>query len=145
MLDATRVAKKLWVGAAPPPGDYKELGFDVIVFVADDVQPPSSGYPGVIIRRFPFNDVGNPSREDMETALVAADAVASDLARGRRVLVTCRMGRNRSGFVAALALHFLTGQPGRVTYAVVSTKRRDMLGVHAIANPTFREYLMSLE
>jgi protein-tyrosine phosphatase len=131
------------VGSAPPPGEYPD--YQVIVLVSDEYQPPSTAFPGVRVRRFPFNDVPNPSPQDFDIAWQAAEAVARDLALGRRVLVTCRMGRNRSGLVAALALHILTGASGAEVLDIVSSRRRDALGVKAISNPAFQQYLLNLD
>lgn len=140
-LDAHRVAKNLWVGAAPPPGDYSR-DLDVIVLVADDYQPPAERFPRVVVRHHPFDDTMTPGKDDMRAAARAAAAIATDLRAGKRVLVTCRMGRNRSGFVAALALRAL-GVPAKAALETVRSKRKDALGVHAIENKKFQKLLLS--
>ena len=111
MLDATEVFRGIWVGSAPAPGYYAGR-FDVVVLVSLEYQPPAYGFPGVIVRRFPFDDSARPSKQDLAQAWRAATAVAHDVSQGRRVLVTCNMGRNRSALVAALAIHMLTGMSG---------------------------------
>jgi protein-tyrosine phosphatase len=98
----------------------------------------------VRVRHFPFDDSVRPSDEDLMTAWTAAEAVARDLRRGRRVLVTCAMGRNRSAFVAALALHLVTGEPGADMLALVRARRVDRTGVSALSNSAFRAYLRGL-
>lgn len=143
MPAASRILDGLWVGAAPPPGGYSDR-FDVIVFTADEYQPPASMFPGIRVRHFPFDDSGRPTDRDLETAWAAAEAVARDLRRGQRVLVTCRMGRNRSALVAALALYLITEAPGADILALVRDRRTDAVGVQALANRTFQAYLRAL-
>jgi protein-tyrosine phosphatase len=142
-MDASQIIGGLWVGGAPPPGNYADR-FDVLVFTAEEYQPDDRHFPGARVRRFPFDDSVRPSDEDLMTAWTAAEAVARDLRRGRRVLVTCAMGRNRSAFVAALALHIVTGEPGADMAALVRAHRVDRTGVSALANSTFRAYLRGL-
>lgn len=143
MLDATEVYRQIWVGSAPEPGYYAGR-FDVLVLTSLEYQPPGYGFPGVIVRRFPFNDTGRPSDEDFGQAWRAATAVAHDVAQGRRVLVTCNMGRNRSALVAALAIHMLTGMSGARAGRLVRERRTDQLGVKALSNDAFRGMLRSL-
>lgn len=143
MLDATEVYRGIWVGSAPEPGYYGGR-FDVIVLTSLEYQPPAYGFPGVIVRRFPFNDTGRPSDEDWREAWRAASAVAHDVSVGRRVLISCNMGRNRSALVAALAIHMLTGMSGARAGRIVRDRRTDLFGVRALSNDAFRGMLRSL-
>lgn len=139
-VHASRVAQNLWVGAAPPPGDYSSK-LDVIVLVASDYQPRAEAFPKVSVRHHPFDDTATPVKRDVVAAARAAREVATDLKAGKRVLVTCRMGRNRSGFVAALALRLL-GVPAKEALRVVRSRRKDAMGVRAISNPEFQRLLL---
>jgi len=143
VADASRIVEGLYVGAAPPPGNYVGR-FDVIVFAAEEYQPPAAAFPGVRVRHCPFDDSSDPTANDLMTAWTAAEAVARDIRRGRRVLVTCQMGRNRSAFVAALALHMVTGAPGADMLMLVRSRRTDALGIQALSNSAFRRYLRAL-
>lgn len=143
MSAASRIVEGLWVGAAPPPGDYSK-DWDVIVFTAEEYQPKADLFPSVRVRHFPYNDDNPPSARDMDTAWTAAEEVARYLRQGRRVLVTCRMGRNRSALVAALALYIVSGSPGGEVCALVREKRVDQTGTNALANRSFRELLRAL-
>jgi len=143
VADASRIVNGLWVGAAPPPGDYSQ-DFDVIVFTAEEYQPAAALFPGVRVRHFPYDDDGNPSERDLMTAWSGGEAVARDLRRGRTVLVTCRMGRNRSAFVAAIALYLVTGKPGAEVFQRVREKRVDATGTRALSNEAFAGYLRAL-
>ena len=133
----------LWVGAAPPPGDYSR-DWDVIVFTAEEYQSKAASFPNVRVRHFPYGDDSPPSARDMDMAWTAAEEVARYLRQGRRVLVTCRMGRNRSALVAALALYLVSGEPGAEVCALVREKRVDQTGTNALANRSFRELLRAL-
>jgi len=140
--DTTHLVGDLWIGSAPLDGaDYRD--FRVIVFCAEEYQPPAARFPGIVVRGFPFDDSATPSARDIEVALAGGAAVAADLARRRRTLVTCRMGRNRSAFVCALGLHFLTGEPAAAWGEFVRGKRRDPTGVRALSNDAFRRFLRS--
>jgi hypothetical protein len=104
-LDATRIAPKLWQGSKPV-GPLR--GFDAVAFCAAEHQP---NVAGIEVYNCPLHDdVLSP--EETSIALSCARRVASIVLSGRRVLVTCQQGRNRSGLVTALALHLLTGWPG---------------------------------
>jgi protein-tyrosine phosphatase len=142
-VSASRIVGDLYVGAAPPPGNYADQ-FDVIVLTADEYQPAASMFPGVRLRHHPFDDSPDPQPRDLMTAWTAAEAVAQDMRRGRRVLVSCRMGRNRSGLVAALALHLVTGESGAAVLALVRERRVDDVGVHALSNRAFQRFLRTL-
>jgi hypothetical protein len=140
-MDASRVDRNLFVGSAPKPGTK---GFDVIVLCADEVQPSARHYPGVIVEHHPFDDRPDLSSRELAVPVQAARRVARHLQAGRTVLVTCRMGRNRSAFVAALALHLASGRSGRRCVEQVRRHRVDPTGVRALANPGFRRALEKL-
>ena len=140
MLDASPITRYLSVGGAPKPGFYGGP-FDVVVLVSKEYQPAHGEIQGVIVRRFPFDDSLHPTDTDFRTAWAAASAVTDDIMRGRRVLVTCNMGRNRSALVAALALHMVTGMSGADALKAVQARRVDLLGVRALSNPAFRAFL----
>jgi protein-tyrosine phosphatase len=62
------------------------------------------------------------------------------VSEGAQVLVTCRMGKNRSGLVSALALHLLTGQSGKACIQHIQSRRKG-----ALRNPGFNECLVRLQ
>jgi len=143
-VSASKIVEGLYVGSAPPPGDYHDL-FDVIVLVSDEYQPEEKAFRGVMrVRRFPFDDSRDPTNHDLQTAWTAAEAVARDLRRWRLVLVSCRIGRNRSALVAALAIYLLTGVSGEEAMQMVREARVDDTGTRALSNPAFRDLLVAL-
>ncbi len=133
----------LWVGAAPPPGDYSK-DWDVIVFTAEEYQPAARLFPKVRVLHYPYDDESPPSQKDMDTAWTAAEEVAGHLRARSRVLVTCRMGRNRSALVAALALYIVSPASGADVCKLVREKRVDQTGTNALENRSFRELLRAL-
>jgi protein-tyrosine phosphatase len=140
--DSHAIVRRLHVGSAPPPGDYSEQ-FDAIYLVGD-YQPEAKHFPNVEVHNLPFDDSHAPTRNDLHIASEASRRVARDLSLGKRVLVTCRMGRNRSALVAALALKRLAQIPGRKAYELVRSRRVDRTGVRALENPTFARMLVNL-
>jgi protein-tyrosine phosphatase len=114
-VDSTEIVPGLFVGAAPRPGMIKPDDFDVLWLTTEEYQPPGDAFPGVDVHRVKLND--DPDKrldlDALEKAMHAGRKVAREVADGKRVLVTCARGLNRSAFVAAIALMTL-GQ-GRMT------------------------------
>jgi hypothetical protein len=142
MTDVTHLIGDLYIGSAPKSQNGYE-NFEVIVFCAEEYQPASFLFPKSKVRLFGFDD-GELHERDLEIALNAASRTTADLIQRRKTLVTCRLGRNRSAFVCALAMHMLTGEPGKDTSNFVRQKRSDMVGVKALSNQHFRAYLDTL-
>jgi len=78
--------------------------FDVLIGVANDRPIKSWDHPNLIVHHEPIRDDGPPESEDRERALHAARLVDEHITAGRKVLVTCLAGYNRSGWIVALAL-----------------------------------------
>lgn len=136
-MSADRVAPKLWMGSAPPTDRaLADRGFDVVVLAAKEYQP--HGFRGIEVIRVPMDDAQLSDREAW-AAYDAASQVVAHLRAGRRVLVTCMMGLNRSGLITALALKGL-GVPEQRAIAMVRGAR----GPRALHNRSFvREILHS--
>lgn len=133
-LDANEVHPGLWIGALPAAWDWPGLAkrFDLIaICVPTSVKSP--GQPECIIT--PLLDDRQPIPE---AAITTAKKVAKALRQRRRVLVLCVQGRNRSGLVAAMALSYLTKQPGSVCASIVSAGRP-----YALTNTSFALFLHS--
>lgn len=131
------VAPGLFVGSRPPPGRHE--GIDTIVFAAEEYQLPEAQFPGTEVLHAPLDDdPTRPLREDeIVTALRAADRVARRLRAGRRVLVTCALGLNRSALVAGLAMHAVYGmKPDEIV-----TRIRRARGRWALSNPNFEKLI----
>ncbi len=139
MLDATEIAPGLYQGSKPPTGPaLRNAGFDTLALTAKEVQPPSPDFPGVRVLRASLDD---RPWVPVQEAHALARQVAAEVRAGRKVLVTCYMGWNRSGLVTMLALWYLTGWPGsRVVQHV--RRRRPVPG--AMANRYFEEHVRML-
>ena len=132
---ASKIDENLWQGGYPISGFSK---IDVIVLAARDLQPDVNIFPANIeVILAPMDDFEDgPSVEDQRTAFRAAQAVADRLERGKRVLVTCVAGRNRSGLINALVLVFKYGISGREAVARIQAIRP-----LALSNPSFVAFL----
>lgn len=129
--DYDEVYPGLWVGSRPEPGIEYRNKFDVLVLCAAEYQPDHRYLPQApMLYHCPLWDfppgVGTPSERDrnMQNAARCAIRVANSVRLGDKVLVTCMEGRNRSAFVAASAIHILTGRPGWYAMELVRAKRR---------------------
>jgi protein-tyrosine phosphatase len=114
-VDSTEIVPGLFVGAAPRPEMIKPDDFDVLWLTTKEYQPESDAFPGVDVHRVKLDD--DPDKgldlDAIRKAVHAGRRVAREVAEGKRVLVTCARGLNRSAFVAGIALMTL-GQ-GRMT------------------------------
>lgn len=128
-LDIDRLAPKLYIGSAPQfiGSLLKPLGFDTLVLCAREYQPKDSEFPGLVVVRCPFDDVPELDADTEELVRLAARRVAGEVLRGRRTLVTCAAGRNRSGLVCARTLMKLSGAPAHLVVDHVQRLRANAL------------------
>ncbi len=134
----------LWQGGFPEPGTTR--GFDTVVFCAKELLPgrnipvmPSDYAPSEVLLA-PNDDSGiPPTRAEIALAAAASKAVADRVEAGKRVLVTCAQGRNRSGFVSAIAARRLLGCSGEKAARLVQSRRPN-----ALTNPYFVAALSTL-
>lgn len=134
VLDVSNIARRLWIGAAPP-FDRHIPEFDVLVLCAAELQPMAVGFQGSIIR-CPIPDSVLSQRET-NRALVTGRTVAGCLLSGRRVLVTCAAGRNRSALIAGLALGLATRMTPSAIVALIRMRRSS----ECLSNPYFVEVM----
>jgi len=136
-----QIAPRLYQGSVPERG---QLAVDVVVLCAQEYQFPASRYGSrpfgdTRVIRCPLTDANLPlSSGQVMRALRAAVEVARLWAHGSRVLVTCALGRNRSGLVNALALMEL-GHSAEASMAAVRKARPN-----AIDNPHFEHLLRAI-
>jgi protein-tyrosine phosphatase len=115
----------------------RRAGFDVLVLAAREYQPRGRLFPGVRVLHAPLDDAQLTAVE-VETYMAAAMATADHLRAGRRVLVTCFLGLNRSGIIAARALVLAYGVAPRAAIDMVRAAR----GPHALGNSDFVRRLL---
>ncbi len=136
--NASRILPKLYQGAFPRKGHFlSSCGIDVLVLCAEEHQPPTSDYPGVEVIRCPFWDTRETlERETLEMVFLTAERVARRHRAAKRVLVTCRLGLNRSGLVTGIAMTKITGCSGVEAVNWIRSHREN-----ALSNPAFAQLL----
>ncbi len=136
------VSGRLWQAGSPL--DWARIthnSIDVIVDVNGDgdrrLEPTGWFRAESIVYLFwPLTDGRLP---DADTLELVTTFVADLLERGKRVLVQCSQGVNRSALVSALVARRIEGLTGPEAVARVLAARPS-----ALSNPTFRTYLESL-
>ena len=118
-----------------PPFDRDLPKVDVLVLAAIEVQPESLAFHGQVIR-CPIPDAELDSTQLRLVAQTSA-VVAKAIVDGKRALVTCRMGLNRSALVIAFALHQLTTMSASQMVAHIRSRR----GANALSNEFFVSYI----
>lgn len=139
-LDFSCVLDRLCIGSAPAKGhQVHAAGFDLLLLCAAELQDASShDFPGVEVWHCGYEDGPlDPELVDM-LAVLSAD-VADAWAKGRSILVTCALGKNRSSLVVALAYRLITGVSGHDAARDVRAARPG-----ALFNPAFARYLDEL-
>lgn len=144
LLDATKIAPKLYQGSAPrQPYALRRQGFQTVVLCAQELRAgqPAEHFHQLEVIRAPIDDaLRPPTRAEHFLVQRAGRMVAERIRDGRRCLVTCAAGRNRSGLVIAHALRQLNPRVSMpAIIAHVQRIRRD-----ALSNPFFVEYLARL-
>lgn len=133
-MDASNITKRLWVGGKPPL-DRHLPEFDTLVLCAQEIQPSTIGFKGQLVR-VPLPD-STLSTDELRRALAGARHVGCALSEGKRVLVTCAAGLNRSALVASLGL----GIVSRLTPEQIVLLMRERRAPAALHNPHFVEII----
>jgi protein-tyrosine phosphatase len=145
VVEATRIFPGLYLGSRPPLGsELARAGFTTLLLCASEYQPRSSNFPGLqAVIHVPLEDA-KPTDRELALASSAALLVAQRQRRGERVLVSCSMGRNRSGLVAALALSRLTSCSPAAAARLIALLRTGPDGFPALSNLHFLRALEQL-
>lgn len=124
IFTANEVYPKLWVGSAPPLGDYlARCGFDVVMLCAAEHQPPDGYFRDITVVHAPFRDVRALTNKELGIINVAANWTVKQLQNYKAVLVTCAAGINRSALIAGLAMKGLTAMSGQEVIAKIRKNR----------------------
>jgi len=152
---ADHVAGRLYMGGFCGPSRWLLDTFDVIVCCARELQPAGGVYGQMPVIRAPLDDDGPLSLADLRVLRRAGKQVRWALDVGRKVLVTCHMGRNRSGVVSALALMLPRGignrpwfygdTPACLRSAEAIRLVRRARGANALSNLYFFDFLRRSE
>lgn len=132
-LDMTEVYPGLYQGSRPPIGPtLRRAGVDTLVLSAVEYQPAAEMFPGVDVLSVPLDDSFEPTAHERHAARQVAREVARLIEAGHRVLVTCYLGHNRSGWIVGHALVDLGVPPARAV-EMVRTKRPGALNNRVFA------------
>jgi protein-tyrosine phosphatase len=129
---------RLWQGGCPVDyGWARRTGIDVILDISDaDTYPPEGAVDGLAYLKCPLVDGAVP---DPALTLRLADLVAALVREGRRALVHCTFGRNRSGLMATLIVRAVERVDGAAALRRVQQTRDG-----AVNNTEFARWLRSL-
>lgn len=133
-LNASNVARRLWVGGKPP-FDRDLPQFDMVVLCAEELQPLTLAFHGAVYR-CPLPDA-RLGEVELERALAGGRKVGQALTQGATVLVTCHRGWNRSALVAGLGLGLVTKMSADAIVSLLRARRSP----DALGNPHFVEIL----
>lgn len=137
IVEGTKLVPGLYQGSAPlSVTDLQSAKVDLLVLCARENQPSRDMLRGVDYLRCPLDDNGELAERHWDRAYMAAVEVAQAVSDGKRVLVTCVQGRNRSGLVNGIALHMLTGVSGCDAARFIQQRRTT-----ALTNQKFVEEL----
>lgn len=142
MMDATRVIPNLFIGSAPYPADEAlSRNFDHVVLAAREYQPESRLFGQVPVLRIPFDDnpFAYPSLDEQREICKTASQVAQWVSQGRRVLVTCLAGHNRSGLIVVTALRKMYPE---VSPGIAVDHLRSVRGPRALSNKKFVDLIL---
>ncbi len=132
-VDASCIVPRLWQGSVLRGDQLHARGFDVICLCAKDFQPDTTYFGGLRVIRARLTD-GELTAHDWHDARDAGRHVAQAWREGKRVLVACIAGQNRSGLVMALALSELTSMPMNAVIGHVRACRKDALNTKAFVH-----------
>ena len=136
---ANRIHSNIFQGGFPPPGEgLANAGIDILVLCAMEWQD-ASAYPGLEVILAGGDDDRRLSRlmQFLPLWQTAAKQVVTHVKAGKKVLITCMQGLNRSGVVTALARRELTGMSGQEIVSHIQARREG-----ALFNDTFAQYII---
>lgn len=132
-------------GSYPGPPESAWKYADVLVLCAEEHQPRVKVPKGKKVLRFPIDDdIYRPIPPPVaEYAHQLAAELAKYIRAGKKVLVTCAQGVNRSGLISALTLMHAYGMTGRRAIDLLRSKRKPHGGLYVLCNPIFEAYVIS--
>lgn len=141
-MNADQVSKNLWVGGVPTNPSEVEKKFDTLVLCAKEFQDvfPTHKHKKTELILAPMYD-GKPTNVEKRRALKAAIEVRERLDNGKKVLVTCAAGVNRSALVASIAM--MLGEKDTAKSAVnkIRKRRNPPSGATPLLNNHFIEFI----
>lgn len=119
--------------------------FDVVVLCAVELQPKVHVPKGKRLMRFPIDDDDyRPLPPEVGLLAHQMGAQLARLARsGKRVLITCAQGVNRSGLITAMTLLYATNLPPKAIVDLIRKKRKAGGGFFPLCNPMFEMFVLN--
>ncbi len=142
--DLSEIFVNLWQGSRPwIPEEIVKREFNTIVFCENDHQPEQEEFPGMKILRCPLVDDYEIDLTKEEISLInsTADEVVKDVNDGKKILIVCYAGLNRSGLVMGVTLNKYLKFSGVKCANMIRNARNK----YALHNPIFVDHLHSLE
>jgi protein-tyrosine phosphatase len=124
-MGAHRILPRLWQGSAPPEGgELRRRGFEALVLAAEEHQPPAECFRHMRVHHAPLDDHLQPlTAEEWDRIIDASMFAYKNVMLGRKTLVTCQMGINRSGIITAMTVCQLAGVSGRAAVDLIQRQR----------------------
>jgi protein-tyrosine phosphatase len=144
-MNADQVAPNLWVGGLPTDFESVDKNFDALVLAAKQHQDffPVHKFPGTYVLHVPLDDA-KPSREEKVMALQAGLKVYELNKEGKKVLVTCAAGVNRSAMIAAMAM-IIGGVSADEAIKRIRKRRHPVSGAMPLFNTHFVKLLQDVD
>lgn len=143
-LEADEIIPNLWQGSFPRLLSAAECGFDLVVLCAREMlggRGETNEYRAhdMDVIEAPFDDTPWPSSKELTIAHWAAAKVTAAHREGKKVLVTCQAGLNRSGLVNGIAVRDIQKIAGVEAVLLIQGSRKE-----ALCNNTFAMYVYNL-
>lgn len=126
----SEVIPNLWVGGDTDVPDGERFDLVYTLSRAAALEAPSRGVTELCW----FFEDDETVPVDLRQLFLSAETVAREVREGRRVLVRCQAGLNRSALVAGMALRIL-GYEGDAAVGMIRDKR----GEYALCNRVFHD------
>jgi len=144
--DFNWITKEIAQGAYPGKATPALFGtFDVVCFTAYEKQirlkPPS----GKLLYSIPLDDDSyRPIPPELSEILhQLGKSLASHVRAGKKALITCAMGANRSGLITGLTMMYAYGFNGRQAVTLIKQRRKPHEDVLVLGNPIFEAFLLN--
>lgn len=145
-LDYHWIMPNLAQGSYPEPPTAVFKDFDILVLCAKELQSKSTKAPPnkALVRMPMVDDIYRPvTAADAQRYHTAARELAKAIMRGKKVLVTCAQGVNRSGLITSLIVMNMTTLKGRDVVKMIRQRRRVDGGAYPLMNPMFESFVVN--
>lgn len=159
MIYADEITPRLFMGPLPLPGSHvAQAGFSVLILAAslreyrfaygltkqDSIPAQFPGVPLVFVVGLTDDYEVPVTESEFRRVMAASETVKHAVREHKKALVTCIMGRNRSGLVTAMALRELCNWSGSRAIQHVRAGREKSGTPKVLENPMYVELLERL-